>query len=168
MAKVYVGTYHKYNGSIAGKWLDLEDYSDYAEFLEACSKLHSDESDPELMFQDFEDFPERWYSESGIDPKVWEWLELGDDDQREIAQALIDYGFEWGEFDIDECNIIDRNISEHDVDSTVGYYWLFESGCYEIPDNLSYYIDCEKFGRDVVLEGTYLLTESGILFEYCR
>lgn len=36
-ARVYVGTYNKYNnGSLFGKWLDLSDYSDKDEFLEAC------------------------------------------------------------------------------------------------------------------------------------
>ena len=36
-AKVYVGTYAKYNnGSLFGAWLDLSDYSDKEEFYEAC------------------------------------------------------------------------------------------------------------------------------------
>lgn len=33
----YVCTYHKYNcGSIDGKWLDLTDFDDRADFYEAC------------------------------------------------------------------------------------------------------------------------------------
>src|SRR5690349_16831915 len=53
--RVYVGTYAKYNnGSIAGAWLDLEDYADKDSFLAACAELHKDEDDPEFMFQDFE------------------------------------------------------------------------------------------------------------------
>ena len=47
--RIYVGTYAKYNdGSIAGKWLDLNDYEDINAFYKACKKLHKDESDPEL------------------------------------------------------------------------------------------------------------------------
>ena len=39
-AKVYVGTYAKYNnGSLFGAWLDLSDYSDKEEFYEACREL---------------------------------------------------------------------------------------------------------------------------------
>ena len=70
MAKVYVGSYNKYNnGSIAGGWLDLADYKNYNEFLTACRKLHKNESDPEFMIQDTEDFPDglncmEWLSES--------------------------------------------------------------------------------------------------------
>jgi antirestriction protein len=86
MARIYVGTYAKYNsGSIAGKWLDCEDYSDKEEFLQACAELHSDESDPELMFQDWEDIPEGMVSESHVDAALWDWLELDEDDRNILA-----------------------------------------------------------------------------------
>lgn len=50
-AKVYVGTYAKYNnGSLSGAWLDLSDYSDKEEFYEACRELHKDEEDAEYMY----------------------------------------------------------------------------------------------------------------------
>jgi len=87
--RVYVGTYAKYSGgSIAGDWLNLEDYDTEAEFYAACKELHKDESDPELMFQDFEGIPSDWYGECSISAKVWEWLDL-DDDDREKVVALI-------------------------------------------------------------------------------
>ena len=78
MPRIYVGTYAKYNaGSIAGQWLDLEDYADRNAFLEACHELHKDKQDPELMFQDFESFPREFYSESSAPPAaLWDWLEL--------------------------------------------------------------------------------------------
>lgn len=56
---IYVGTYKKYNnGDLSGKWLNLNDYSSRAELLAACQAVHADESDPEFMVQDFEDFPD--------------------------------------------------------------------------------------------------------------
>lgn len=90
--RLYVGTYAKYNsGSIEGEWLDLEDYSDRASFLDACRELHSDEADPEIMFQDFENFPRCWYSESLAPPDIlWEWLEL-DEDEREAFGLYADH-----------------------------------------------------------------------------
>lgn len=92
MPRIYVGTYHKYNsGSIAGAWLDLEDYSDREEFDAACRELHQDESDPELMFQDWEDIPEGRVSESHLDEGVWDWLEL-DEDDREMLAAWFELG----------------------------------------------------------------------------
>ena len=58
--RVYVGTYAKYNnGSIKGAWIDLEGLDENS-FHDACLELHKDESDPELMFQDFEGFPRRF------------------------------------------------------------------------------------------------------------
>ena len=66
-ARVYVGTYNKYNsGSLFGKWLDLFDYWDKDEFMEACRELHKDDQDPELMFQDYENIPEALISESWL------------------------------------------------------------------------------------------------------
>ena len=66
-AKVYVGTYGKYNnGSLSGAWLDLSDYSDKEEFYEACRELHKDEEDAEYMFQDWENVPEGLIGESWI------------------------------------------------------------------------------------------------------
>ena len=56
---IYVGTWRKYNnGDLTGKWLQLNDYSTRAELLAACKAVHADESDPEFMVQDFEDFPD--------------------------------------------------------------------------------------------------------------
>ena len=66
-ARVYVGTYGKYNnGSLFGAWLDLSDYADKEEFYEACRELHKDEEDVEFMFQDYENIPENLISESWI------------------------------------------------------------------------------------------------------
>ncbi len=76
--KLYVGTYAKYNnGSIAGKWLNLNDYASKEEFLLACKAVHKDERDPEFMFQDYEameDWEQAFYSEFYIDAKYWDVL----------------------------------------------------------------------------------------------
>lgn len=88
--RVYVGTYAKYNdGSIKGKWLDLSDYADHDEFMEAARQVHADERDPELMFQDFEGFPKAYYGESHIKPELWDWIALSDD-EKEVFEAYQD------------------------------------------------------------------------------
>lgn len=82
-ARVYVGTYSKYNdGNLGGKWLDLGDYADRDEFLTACRELHKDESDPELMFQDYEGFPAHFYGESEISADLWDWLAMDESDRK--------------------------------------------------------------------------------------
>jgi antirestriction protein len=86
---VYVGTYAKYNnGSIDGAWVSLEGH-DKESFYEECRELHKDEADPELMFQDFQNFPRDFYGESGLDNQIWEWLEL-DDDERMMVEMYYD------------------------------------------------------------------------------
>lgn len=76
-ASVYVGTYGKYNsGSIAGKWLKLSKYESKNEFLQACKRLHRDESDPEFMFQDYENIPESMIDESFISDEIWTVFEI--------------------------------------------------------------------------------------------
>ena len=90
--KVYVGTYAKYNnGSIAGEWLDLSDYSDEDEFFTACAEIHSDEEDPEFMFQDWEGPDFGMISESGIDSQIFEILQL-DENDLEILEAWVSNG----------------------------------------------------------------------------
>lgn len=75
-AAVYCGTYKKYNeGSLDGGWLRLGRYQNGAAFLEACKKLHADESDPEFMYQDSEYLPDEFYSESCIYPEVFEVIQ---------------------------------------------------------------------------------------------
>ena len=75
-AAVYCGTCKKYNeGSLDGGWLYLGRYQDGAAFLEACRKLHADESEPEFMYQDSEYLPDEFYSESCIYPEVFEVIQ---------------------------------------------------------------------------------------------
>ncbi len=89
-ARIYCGTYAKYNrGSIQGAWIDLADHNDKESFLAACAELHADESAPEFMFQDFEGFPRRFYSESSVPEALWDWLAL-DEDDRDLLSAYIE------------------------------------------------------------------------------
>lgn len=154
--RLYVGTYEKYNsGSIAGEWLDLEDYADKGDFLAACAEIHKDEEDPEFMFQDFDGFPKDLYSESHVDPLLWDWIEL-DDDQKEIVSALIDGMGESLE-----------DALEHREDCTIYSGWdeiteSFLEG-FDIPSRLANYIDEDSIRRDLEFEGTYLETENYIV-----
>ena len=64
--RIYVGTWAKYNaGSLSGEWLALKDYDSYSELCEVMRAIHEDESDPEPMIQDCEDFPDGFSVVSG-------------------------------------------------------------------------------------------------------
>lgn len=92
---VYCGTYAKYNrGSLYGMWIDLSTFENYHDFMEFCNRLHADEQDAELMFQDYEHFPEQWYcegcmGESTFD-KIKEYAALSEE-RCEAYEAYLSY-----------------------------------------------------------------------------
>jgi antirestriction protein len=150
MAKIYVGTYEKYNnGSIQGKWLDLLDYPDKEDFLEACEEVHSDEEYPEFMFQDWEGIPSRFIGESWISEEVWDYLTSGIEDG--VREA---YMFLFNKWDSEECEDLYEgefssweNFAEHIVE---------EEGLLEgMPEVIQSHFCCESYGRDLKLSGDY-------------
>lgn len=65
-AKLYAGTYKKYNcDNIDGIWIDCDNKS-IAEIYEEAYEFHKDEVDPEIMFQCYEGFPGYLYTEGEI------------------------------------------------------------------------------------------------------
>ena len=88
--RVYVGTYGKYNrGSLGGSWVDLERFAgDRDAFLAYCAEIHKDEHDPEIMFQDFQGFPQEFYGESCLPERLFEWLEMTEDDRDLLARYV--------------------------------------------------------------------------------
>lgn len=77
--RIYVGTWAKYNaGSLSGEWLALRDYDNYSELCEVMRAIHEDESDPEPMIQDCDDFPEGFSVVSGS---------LSEEEYNDILQA---------------------------------------------------------------------------------
>ena len=162
-AAIYVGTYGKYAASsIAGKWLKLDDYVDADAFIEACHELHSDESDPELMFQDFKNIPKKFVCESGIDfVSVYEWLNLSE--QKKEIVALY-----WDQI----CDSTDADVildSYHgSYDSEIDHAWeCFENmiGALneksdEITQKLIDYFDIKKYQRDLSYDFNYIRSDS--------
>lgn len=148
--RIYVGTYAKYNsGSIQGEWLDLDDYNDMDDFIEACLELHDDEEDPELMFQDWENIPDLFIGKYSIDPDLWDYMN-SDRDEDAKAAYLACFG-EWDESDFDE-----RYRGQYDSFTELAEQLLDETGDLEaIPENLRYYFDYEKYGRDLQLGGDF-------------
>ena len=162
-ARVYVGTYAKYNnGSIAGAWLNCADYSNHGEFIEAAQALHNGEHDPELMYQDYEGFPKAFYGESYIKPDLWEWLEL-DDSDRELLAAYQD--------GVDESGTIeqarDAFAGTANSESDWAESFLDESGMLsELPEWARNYFDYDAYARDARYEGTAFVRYDGTLYVF--
>ncbi len=149
---VYCGTYYKYNcGSLYGTWLDLTKFYDYDDFIGVCKELHHDERDPELMFQDFMNFPRDLYCEScmgeDIFDKIIEYANLAEQ-EREAFKDYLDMGHP---FDIEtfrerlcgEWNS-EKEFAEHIVDS-----------CYNLEEmmgSMYHYFDYDAYARDLFIE----------------
>lgn len=148
--RIYVGTYAKYNdGNLFGKWLDLEDYDDRDEFYEACAELHSDEEDPEFMFQDWEGIPSGMVSESHVEPECWDLLDAYEKYDEDAVNAYCWLFDKW-----DENDFNDRYRGEFDSWEDMAEELLEETGgLEEIPEHLRYYFDYEKYARDLRLCG---------------
>lgn len=146
--RVYVGTYSKYNsGNLAGAWVDLEGHTKES-FYEACKELHSNEEDPEFMFQDYEGFPSTYYGESGLDNGLWEWLAL-DDDDKELLAAYQEA--------VDSTGTIEQAQSAYygQASSALEFAeeYIESTGMLnEMPTNLQCYFDYGSFTRDLMYD----------------
>ncbi len=163
---VYVGTYGKYNsGSLRGAWLDITKFDDYEEFMAVCRFLHRDEHDPEFMFQDFENFPREWYSESGLSEEVFNNIQAYSDlsaDEQEAFDAFLAYkgaGREDSVFeDFREAYCGEWASEEDFAEQLVDDCGLLSN----VPDDLRYYFDFSKYARDLFMCDYYF--ESGHVF----
>ena len=72
-ARIYVGTYAKYNnGSLQGEWVELSDFYDLDDFMERCAEIHEDEEEPEYMFQAWEEIPDGLIDEGHLQDNFFE------------------------------------------------------------------------------------------------
>lgn len=155
--RIYVGTYAKYNsGSIYGAWLDLDQYADHGEFLEACSRLHADEEDPEFMYQDWEGIPASMVGESWLSEAVWDIM--GEPD----LEAVRAYLSIFGAWDADDFQ--DRYRGHFQSWQDMAEELLEEAGeLDQIPEHLRYYFDYAAYARDLRVGGD-MAEESGYFF----
>ena len=161
---VYCGTYGKYNdGSIDGMWIDLTSFLYYDDFIEFCERLHADEEDPELMFQDFEGFPKDWYCEScmGEDTfeKILEYADL-DDDMKEAYQAYLDHY----DSKADLSTVQDRYQGHYNCPEDFAEQLYSE--IYNIPDFLENFIDWSAVWRNLDTSGDYFEADGHIFSCY--
>ena len=149
---IYCGTYGKYSGEkgICGLWIDLTTFYDYDDFLNFCYAIHADEEDPELMFQDYEAFPKKWYDESSFDEDsfeaVREYSDMCDKYSADAVDAFIDWGCEELEH-FEDCYV-----GEYDSEEDFARHIVNE--CYDLErsmGNLADYFDYERFGRELFM-----------------
>ena len=166
-ASIYVGTYGKYNsGSLFGKWLDLSDYSDKEEFLEACRELHKDEEDAEYMFQDHENIPSCFISESWLSDKFFEVrdeIEKMDETQQEAFFAWCGYkSSDLSKEDVTDLISSFENEYQGQYKDEEDFAYGMVEECYDLPEFAKTYFDYEKFARDLFMCDYHM--EDGFVF----
>lgn len=148
---IYVGTYKKYNeGSLFGDWLDLSQYADKDEFLQACAELHADEEDPEFMFQDYEGINDKYISESCLSDDFFEFqtnTASFDDEKLEAFETFISV---FGNDNISTFEDSFQGAYDSELDYT---YQLVEDCGYlsNVPQTVASYFDYDKFNRDLFM-----------------
>lgn len=164
---VYVGTYAKYNnGSIEGKWINLlDDVTDCDDFYEKIAELHSDEADPEFMFQDYENMPRGTVSETSIN---WDYIDglrrVLEENNEEWAEAYALFVENFHDTDVENFyeSYCGAYISEEDYAEQL----LDDTGeLNAIPRNLRYYFDYEKFARDLFIND-YTFIDGHVFRDY--
>lgn len=161
--RVYVGTYAKYNnGDLTGEWVDLTDYSSYDDFLDYCVELHSDEDDPEFMFQDYENFPDEYYGESGLKPELWNYIEAINNYDKEFVDVILENGYSLNE--IEEFSFYPNCHNKGDF----AQMYIDEMGGLENigQDTLENYFDYQAYGRDLAMDVVMIEYDNGYLIKY--
>lgn len=155
-ASIYCGTYAKYNnGSLYGKWLNLSDYSDYDELLEAIQELHNDEQDCEFMLQDYENcelFEKLGLiGESFLSPEIYNIAEQINESEynSEVFEACLD---NLGKIDFQNLYEYINNFYYGEYANDIEFVeYLYEN---DIPFNLPNFvvIDWEATARNIMYD----------------
>ena len=166
---VFCCTYHKYNEGrpLAGMWLDLYTFSCYEDFVAACRWLHRDEQDPEFAYLDYENYPDEWYSESGLDEatfeRILEYADL-DDDEQEAFRAFLDVT---SDSDADFSDFRERYCGRWDSEEEFAQHLADELCMFDnVPESITRFFDFKAFARELFMSD-YDMGDGGHVFRTC-
>lgn len=144
---VYAGTYGLYNrGSLFGNWFYFDEYQDLDEMKESITTFFKDvDADPEIMFQDYENFPRMFYSECSISEELFNYCKYVEQNPTytESAYAFVNVFEEW-----DESKFNDKYLGYFEDYYDLAKYFI-DCGCIEIPPEIENYFDYDAYGRDL-------------------
>ena len=165
---IVIGSWGSYNEcnerALGSEWLCLNDYENWDEIVEELKKqgFELDGIDEELFVQDVENFPANVGNWDYVNPQtLLETLKksgvLDDDDKYEKMEIYCDIeGYDAWEGLVDkyEDNWDDDIYLYPDFDwYDLGYYFLHEVDCIEIPERLENYIDYRRYGEEFSYDG---------------
>lgn len=160
-ARVYVGTYKEYNnGSLFGEWMNLADYKSKGEFLDACKDLHSEEEEPEFMYQDYSNIPDGMISESYINPLLFGIIQCAkdmDDTETEAFFTFLDMNFVDYSYMKDGEELVekfrDKYAGQFDSEEAFATYMAEMKWPEELQTEFGQYFDYEAYSRTLLTSG---------------
>lgn len=168
--KGFITNLGKYNeGELIGEWITFPiDEDELNEVFKRIGLNHYDEDMEDVITGYEEYFFTDW--ETDFDNNFGEYENI--DDMNELAEQLLEWDEDtfnaaceyWGatyvlEDDPDDYILLSDVKDEYDL----GYYWAFESGCYDIDQDsiAGRYFDCESFGQDIAIDSNGGFTSKG-------
>lgn len=148
---VYVSTYAKYNeGGLSGEWVDLDEFDNKQSFYEECRRIHSDETDPEFLMEDYENFPDKYYAPYGLSDQIWSYLKKIKESwmDKEHIDTLIDEGYSLDE--VQKFTVYKNCKNDEDLARA---FINMQGGFSGIGDQtIEAYFDFRRFGHDLKME----------------
>ena len=158
--KAYVTNLGKYNeGELVGEWVTFP--IDEEEQKALFKRIGINEQYEEYFITDYESSLDLYgllgeYSSIANLNKLSEMLDSCDDIEK--LEAVMEVENVHSIKDIENIinNLDDYTLLEGiDNNYDLGYYYINECGCVEIPEYLENYIDYEAYGRDCSFDGSY-------------
>lgn len=177
MLNIYLTNLGKYNeGWLIGEWLELpatkEEIAAVLVRIGISDKPDKDGNIYEEYFiTDYETDIE------GLQVDEYESLDrlnqLAEiiDGNEEAVEVLVNSGYDFNQIadNLDKVMYVCTPSGSETDEYAVGYHCAEESGILSaIPEDLRAYFDCEAYGRDIMLNGSFYKAKSGAVYEIVR
>lgn len=163
--KIYIANLEKYNeGELVGAWFSFP-----IDFEDVKEKIGLNAEYEEYAIHDYE-LPFRIDEYTSIDHLNHIYEQLQEIENEPIFDELDEIIGYWFTDIEDLLEHKDDIVCYPDCDSMadVAEKYIVETGVLDgMPENLRYYFDYASFGRDMEIEGSFLVTSHGV-FEYTR
>lgn len=170
MLKVWIANLGKYNeGNLVGEWIDLEECGDFEtawDELKQAIGLDGEHYEEWACFDWDCDIPGLKYTEwpdiEELHDIAQEWAALDDSERAAVGARMEHLGEDFAEALDGKDDVIDHGFTTMaDIAEE-----LFESCCYDVPEPVAFYIDFDKWGRDLEMEGDFCETADGRILEF--
>ncbi len=171
MLNIYVANLGKYNeGYLVGEWLELPYNGDFDEWLDKKIGVSSNTEYEEYAIHDYEsdyeDFEISEYSNLTELNELAERLEnIENTYDKKVINTYIEY---YGDFEEALEKLEGNDVIYYYAESFEDLACQFvDEGLYgDIPDSIINYLDYEKIGRDLSLDGYYEGKHGVIIYQY--